>query len=85
MKNIMHCQKGCNNIIKKIHAKGSLKQRLMSFGILRGISITLIQYSAIKSTVEIKIGETFIALRGEEASLIEIEDKQAPLPSIVLN
>ena len=57
----------------KLHATGPLKQRLMSFGMARGVDIELLEYSATKSTVEIKVGKMRIALRKEEAELIEVE------------
>jgi ferrous iron transport protein A len=39
----------------------------------RGVNIELIEYSPTKSTVEIKVGKMRIALRKEEAELIEVE------------
>ena len=57
----------------KLHASGPLKQRLLSFGMGRGVGIELLEYSPAKSTVEIKIGKMRIALRKEEAELIEVD------------
>ena len=57
----------------KVHASVPLKQRLLSFGMGRGVGIELLEYSPAKSTVEIKIGKMRIALRKEEAELIEVD------------
>ncbi|MBN2895718.1 MAG: ferrous iron transport protein A [Campylobacterales bacterium] len=69
---ITDCDKGKRCVIAKVHAKGSLKERLLSFGILRGVEIELLEFAPGKSTVEIKIGKMRIALRKEEAELIEV-------------
>jgi len=75
MKNLTQCEKGCACKITKLHATGPLKQRLMSFGMARGVDIELLEYSPAKSTVEIKVGKMRIALRKEEAEMIEIDGK----------
>lgn len=75
MKNLTQCEKGCSCTITKLHATGPLKQRLMSFGMARGVGIELLEYSPAKSTVEIKVGKMRIALRKEEAEMIEIDGK----------
>ena len=67
------CDKGASFTVKKINAGGPLKQRLLSFGIIKGAAITLLECSAAKSTYEIKVGKMQIALRREEAELIEVE------------
>ena len=73
MKKLTQCEKGSSCKVMKLHATGPLKQRLMSFGMARGVDIELLEYSATKSTVEIKVGKMRIALRKEEAELIEVE------------
>lgn len=73
MKNLTQCTKGERCKVVKLHASGPLKQRLISFGMARGINIELLEYSPAKSTVEVKVGKMRIALRKEEAELVEIE------------
>jgi len=75
MKNLTQCEKGSCCKVVKLHAKGPLKQRLMSFGMARGVELELLEYSPAKSTVEIKVGKMRIALRKEEAELIEINNE----------
>jgi len=75
MKNLTQCSKGCECKITKLHATGPLKQRLMSFGMARGVEVELLEYSPAKSTVEIKVGKMRIGLRKEEAEMIEVDGK----------
>ena len=75
MKTLTQCEKGTRCTVAKLHANGPLKQRLMSFGMARGVQIELLEYSPAKSTVEIKVGKMRIALRKEEAELVEVADE----------
>ncbi len=72
MNTITSCKRGHTFKIVKIHAKGALKERLMSLGLMKGVAVNLLEYAPAKSTVEIKIGKMRIALRKEEAELIEV-------------
>ncbi|WP_461714873.1 FeoA family protein [Thiomicrolovo sp. ZZH C-3] len=69
---LTECMKGCSATIVKLHAQGPLKQRLVSFGVMKGARVELIGFAPAKSTVEIKIGRMRLALRKEEAELIEV-------------
>lgn len=68
------CTKGGIATVVKINATGALKQRLISFGLMKGAEITMLECGLTKSTYEIKIGSVSIALRREEAELIEVSD-----------
>ena len=72
MNTLTDCPRGCQATIVKLHATGPLKQRLVSFGIMKGASVTLMEYAPRKSTVEIKVGKMRLALRKEEADMIEV-------------
>ena len=65
-------QKGDMAIIKSIDSSSELKQRLNSFGVLRGTSIVVKAFSLKKKTIEIEINRSHIALRLEEAQKIEV-------------
>ncbi len=73
MHTLTDCPRGCSATVVKLHAKGPLKQRLVSFGIMKGARVEVIGFAPIKSTVEIKIGRMRLALRKEEAQMIEID------------
>jgi len=68
------CSRGGIATVVKINATGPLKQRLISFGLMKGSEVKMLECSPAKSTFEIKIGNVSIALRREEAELIEVSD-----------
>ncbi len=67
-------ERGQKAVVKKIYANTALKQRLISFGIIKGATVKLLATAPKKSTVEIEVGRMKIALRKEEAELIEVEN-----------
>lgn len=68
------CTKGGTATVVKINATGALKQRLISFGLMKGAEVVMLECGLTKSTYEIKIGNLNIALRREEAELIEVSN-----------
>ena len=66
------CTKGGTATVTKINASGPLKQRLISFGLMKGVEVQMLECSTTKSTFEIKVGNVRLALRREEAELIEV-------------
>jgi len=73
MKTILDCELNKIYIVKKLHTNGALRQRLISFGILKGVSIKYLNATNLKGTCEIQVGKMNIALRKEEALKIEVE------------
>ena len=73
MKSIIECMKNTPCIVKKLHTSGALRQRLISFGILKGAKIKYLASTNLKGTYEIQVGKMNIALRKEEALKIEVE------------
>lgn len=59
--------------IVAINCDEVLKNRLYSFGIVKGATITVEETTLTKSTIEIKINQSKIALRLSEASKIEVK------------
>jgi len=59
-------------MVKRLHTQGALRQRLISFGILKGAKIKYLNHTALKKTMEIRVGKMNIALREEEAAKIEV-------------
>jgi len=66
-------KKGDKAEIVKIHADKALKDRLSSFGVMRGEVLHVKGCSLAKKTMEIEVGSTLIALRANEADKIEIK------------
>jgi ferrous iron transport protein A len=73
IKKLLDCAKGEKVRVVKLNASYALKQRLISFGVMKGAEIQVLEHAPRKKTLEIKIGKMRIALRGEEAELIEVE------------
>ena len=73
MKTLKDCKKACKVKVIKLNAPKELKQRLISFGIMKEALIEVLEHAPAKSTVEVKVGKMRIALRAEEAQLIEVE------------
>lgn len=73
MKKLSTCQKGEKLKVLKLHADSALKQRLISFGIMKEATIEILEHSPAKSTIEVKVGRMRIALRAKEADMIEVE------------
>jgi ferrous iron transport protein A len=60
--------------VVKLHAEGPLKQRLVSFGVMKGAKVDVLGFAPGRNTVEIKVGKMRLALRREEAELIEVAE-----------
>ncbi|MDF1876782.1 ferrous iron transport protein A [Sulfurimonas sp. SAG-AH-194-L11] len=73
MKTLFDCHKACIVKVIKLNTKGDLKQRLISFGIMKEALLEVLEHSPGKSTIEVKVGKMNIALRAKEAQMIEVE------------
>lgn len=62
-------QKAC---IDCLHVSSELKNRLNALGFIRDNDICIKKFGLFKSTVQIMINRSLIALRKEEARLIEV-------------
>lgn len=65
-------EKGQTARITRIDAENDLKNRLMSFGVIRGAELRVEEHAPAKKTIKISIDATMIALRLEEAKQIEV-------------
>ena len=74
MKTLLECKKNCKVKVVKINAQKELKQRLISFGIMKEAVVEVLEHAPRKSTIEIKVSKMRIALRAEEANCIEVEE-----------
>ena len=72
MNTLKDCKKACIVKVIKLNAQSELKQRLISFGIMKESIIEVLEHAPAKSTIEIKVGKMRIALRAQEAELIEV-------------
>lgn len=74
IKTLNNCKKTCVVRVTKLNATAELKQRLISFGIMKDAIIEVLEYSPTKSTIEVKVGKMRIALRAKEADFIEVKN-----------
>ncbi len=58
----------------KLNASYELKQRLISFGIMKDAVIEVLEHAPRKKTIEVRVGKMRLALRAEEAQQIEVEE-----------
>ncbi|MFA6192424.1 MAG: FeoA family protein [Sulfurimonas sp.] len=74
MKKLSTAIRGEKLRVIKLNADRDLKQRLISFGIMKETVIEVLEHALGKSTIEIKVGKMRIALRAKEADMIEVEE-----------
>lgn len=65
--------KGDKAEIINVHADKALKDRLTSFGVMRGETLFIKGCSLARQTMEIEVGSTLIAVRADEAGKIEVK------------
>ena len=75
-KKIIDCELNVPYKIKKLHTIGALRQRLVSFGMLKGVEIRYLSSTNLDATYEVRVGKMNIALRKEEAEKIEVEENE---------
>ncbi|MFK5936913.1 MAG: FeoA family protein [Sulfurimonas sp.] len=73
MKKLIECEKGEKVIVKRLNAANELKQRLISFGIMKEAELEVLEHAPRKKTIEVKVDKMRLALRAEEAELIEVQ------------
>ena len=73
MSTLYDCNKACKVKVIKINAESDLKQRLISFGIMKEADIEVLEHAPGKSTIEVKVANMRIALRAKEAQMIEVQ------------
>lgn len=64
---------GDTAVIKAVNCENALKNRFYSFGMVKGSSVQVEEVTLTKSTMEVRVKRTMIAIRLSEASKIEIE------------
>lgn len=65
---------GESGTITAIETEGALKQRLLSFGLIKGVEVSVQAYTSAKNTIKVKIEpHTTLMLRHSEAQHIRIK------------
>lgn len=60
-------------MVRALACETELKQRLMTFGVVKGVRVHVEKISLAKNTIEIIVDDTALALRMEEAMLVEVK------------
>ncbi|QOP40585.1 FeoA family protein [Sulfurimonas marina] len=71
---LIESKRGQKLEVVKLHANEELKHRLISFGIMKHTLIEFIGEAPRKKTIEIKVGNMQVALRAQEAEMIEVKE-----------
>jgi len=74
MKKLLDCKKNEKVKVLKLNAASELKQRFISFGIMKDATLEILELAPRKKTIEVKVGKMKLALRAEEAELIEVQN-----------
>lgn len=72
IKTLIDCKKSCTVKVVKLNADPELKRRLISFGIMKDATLEVLEHAPAKSTIEVKVGKMRVALRAQEAGLVEV-------------
>jgi len=65
---------GKRYVIKKVFAKEPLRGRLVAMGFGLGCEVVVQAFTMAKQTLDVQVEDSFVALRREEASQIELEE-----------
>ncbi len=72
--NLTEVNYGKEYTITKVKADEPLKGRLLSFGFAKGNTVVVTEYTLTKQTYDVKIEDSQVALRSEEAMSIFVEE-----------
>jgi len=60
--------------IRRHHANGAVRQRLMDLGLMPNVDVLVIRSAPLNDPIELKIGISNVTLRRQEAATIEVFD-----------
>lgn len=69
---LLEMKRGEMAVIDTVNVSGELKKRLVSLGLIRNANISIKNFGWFKSTVQVMINRSFIALRKDEAAQIMV-------------
>lgn len=64
---------GSKGIIKKVNGGGRLRRRITDMGLVPGVEVEMERYAPMGNPVEVKVRNSHISLRKEEAAEIVLE------------
>ena len=63
---------GSSVLIKKHHAEGAVRQRLLDLGLMPNSQVKLVRAAPLNDPIEIKLDAGDVTLRRQEAATIEV-------------
>ncbi|MFP4316981.1 MAG: ferrous iron transport protein A [Desulfovibrionales bacterium] len=63
---------GCRCRIRRHHAGGAVRQRLLDMGFVPNAEIEVVRVATLGDPMEIRVGDSFVTLRKREAEQIEV-------------
>ena len=73
MKTVNDLSPGDRGVIENIMAPPEIRRRIMDMGIIKGIEVEMVKAAPLGDPIEIKVHNTLIALRKNEAGTLIIE------------
>lgn len=70
--------KGCRCRIKRHHARGPVRQRLLDLGFVPDAEVEMVRCATLGDPLEIRLGDYYVTLRKREADLIEVRQSDLP-------
>ncbi len=67
-------EEGREAVIVKIRGGGAIRQRLLDMGVTRGTRVKVERHAPLGDPIEISVKGYYLALRGEEAAGIMVEE-----------
>lgn len=62
--------------VRKLHGEGATKRRIMDMGITKGTSVYIRKVAPLGDPIEVMVRGYELSLRKEDASMIEVEEKE---------
>ena len=73
IKKLKDMKVGESGVIATLHGSGNVKHRLIDMGLVKGTKIQIMKFAPLGDPVEIKVKNFELALRTNEAGMIDVE------------
>ena len=60
-------------VILRLRGKGAMRQRLLDLGFQPGREVTVLRNAPLRDPIETQVGDSFVALRRDEAAHVFVE------------
>ncbi|HDQ14765.1 MAG TPA: ferrous iron transport protein A [Sediminispirochaeta sp.] len=69
---LSECREGDTVVITRLSGSGAFKKRLLDLGFRKGQKLSIIRYAPLKDPMEVRIGDSNVSLRVEEAEQVAV-------------